>query len=207
MLNRLYIFGAGGHAKSALDILIDNEENLEITVVDKGATEAILGFQVLPESALFEKAEDGKIFFHIAIGDNTIRRAIAEKCLDYGYFPYSIVSKRAYVSKFAKLGRGTFIGEGVHIGPSASIGDFSIINTHTHIDHDVEIGAYTQLAPGVSVGGSTKLGRNSFVGISTAIIDRLRITDDVIIGSQSLVNKDIVTAGTYLGTPIRLLER
>lgn len=50
------------------------------------------------------------------------------------------------------------------------------------------------------------LGDNVVIGTNTVVIGPVRICDNVIIGSMSLVNKDIDEPGIYVGTPVRKIS-
>ena len=48
-----------------------------------------------------------------------------------------------------------------------------------------------------------ELGNNVIFGMGTCVIGPIKICDDVIIGSMSLVNKNITESGVYVGIPVR----
>jgi len=52
----------------------------------------------------------------------------------------------------------------------------------------------------------TVIGNRVSIG-SNATIMPVRIVDGVVIGAGSVVTKDIMKAGTYVGNPARLLKR
>ncbi len=42
---------------------------------------------------------------------------------------------------------------------------------------------------------------------NSIIMGNVRIVDNVMIGANSLVNKDLTEAGTYVGNPVKKLEK
>jgi len=50
------------------------------------------------------------------------------------------------------------------------------------------------------------LGSNIVIGTNTVVMGPVRICDDVVIGAMSLVNKDIIEPGTYVGCPARKIS-
>lgn len=50
------------------------------------------------------------------------------------------------------------------------------------------------------------LGDNVVIGANTVVIGPVRICDNVIVGALSLVNKDIVEPGVYVGAPVRKIS-
>ena len=51
-----------------------------------------------------------------------------------------------------------------------------------------------------------ELGNNVFIGVNTVLVGPLKICNDVIIATMSLVNSDIVEPGTYAGIPARKIS-
>ena len=90
---------------------------------------------------------------------------------------------------------------GVIINACAKIGVQSIVNTACVVEHDVVIGDFTMLAPHSTVCGFTKIGNNCWVGAGATINNVIKICDDVMLGSGSVVIKDIDESGTYVGVP------
>ena len=96
--------------------------------------------------------------------------------------------------------------DGVIINSSSIIGDFSIINTKTSIDHDCKIGDYVHIAPGVTISGGVKIGNNTFIGAGATIIQYKKIGKNTIIGAGSVVVNDLIESGTYAGIPARKVK-
>lgn len=51
-----------------------------------------------------------------------------------------------------------------------------------------------------------ELGDNVVIGANSVVIGPVKICDNVIIGAMSLVNKDIVAPGVYVGVPVRKIS-
>lgn len=203
-MKRIAIIGCGGHARSAADIIMDSFPCCEISFYDENAAagEHILnkyeksGVPVYPLEAL--ESTDTALF--IAIGDNKQREEYSEKYGTYGNIA-SVISKRAYISPFAKTGQGCFVGHGAHIGPEALVGDYAIINTAAVVEHEVMIGAFSHISVKAAVCGRCRIGRNVFVGAGAVIRDNIKICDNVTIGAGAVVVKDITSPGIYAGVP------
>jgi len=119
------------------------------------------------------------------------------------------------------IGDNSFIGPFVEIQNKVTIGENCKIQSHSFICELVTIGDNTIIAHGVmfindlfSNGGpangdkslwkSTRIGSNVSIG-SNATILPVNICDNVVIGAGSVVTKDIVKPGTYVGNPAKLL--
>jgi len=117
---------------------------------------------------------------------------------------------------------GVFIGPFCEIQSNVLIGKRTRVQSHTFICSNVSIGcdgfvghhvcfindnwASGERANGDrSKWGKTSIGDRVLIG-SGAIIFPVRIADDVIVGAGTLVNKDIVESGVYVGNPMRKIK-
>lgn len=203
-INRIVLFGCGGHARSVINVLRERNEKIEILLVDKNAhsKESIMGCSVVCEYELRE--DDG---YFIAIGENEERDRLYQHMLDKGMgYCMSVVSKYACIGVEAKIGRGTFVAANTYIGPLAEVGNNTIINTGSIVEHETVVGNNTHIAPNVTVCGRVRIGNNVFCGAGSTIIDKISICDNVIIGAGAVVKEDIVEAGTYVGIPARKIS-
>lgn len=118
-----------------------------------------------------------------------------------------------------KIGSDVFIGPFVEIQKDVTIGNRTRIQSHSFICELVTIGDDSVVAHGVmfindlySTGGpargdkslwrSTRIGNRVSIG-SNATILPVNVCDDVVIGAGSVVTKDIVTPGIYVGNPAK----
>lgn len=115
------------------------------------------------------------------------------------------------------IGDGSFIGPFVEIQKGVILGNRTKIQSHTFICELVTIGNDCFIGHGVMfindlfrdggpAGGnkakwkSTLLGNNISIG-SNATILPVQICDNVVIGAGSVVTKDILEEGIYMGNP------
>lgn len=199
----LYIIGCGGHARSVADVYMNINSANTIVFLDEKAKpqEKIFDYDVLSPS---ERLLNNNADYFIALGDNYIREQLFKKYERNKIL--SIVSSLSFISKFAKIGRGCFIGNFVHIGPDAEIGDNTIINNASVIEHGVKIGAHSHIAPNVAVSGNTIIGERVFIGVGASIRDNVSICNNVIVGAGSVVVKNISEEGVYAGCPAKRIK-
>ena len=87
------------------------------------------------------------------------------------------------------------IGNNVHITTGVTI------LTHGY-DWAVMHGKYGSI---LGSAGRVKIGNNVFIGVYTTILKGVTIADNVIIGANSLVNKDLLVEGVYAGNPAKFI--
>lgn len=89
----------------------------------------------------------------------------------------------------------------IEIGENVQITDGVKILTHGY-DWSVLKVKYGEV---LGSSGKVKIGNNVFIGINTTILKGTCIGDDIIIGANSLVNKDLYESGVYAGNPIKYI--
>lgn len=142
----------------------------------------------------------------IAIADSQVRSRI-QKSLpeDTKYFsfidPSAILMDRNIV-----IGDGSFIGANCVITTNVKIGNHSILNRNINIGHDVVIGDCFSAMAGSVVSGNVSIGNNCYMGNNSSIREKTTICDDVVIGMNGSVVKNIDKPGTYVGVPVNKIK-
>jgi sugar O-acyltransferase (sialic acid O-acetyltransferase NeuD family) len=104
------------------------------------------------------------------------------------------------------IGEGSIICAGSIITTNVKIGKHAHINLITTIGHDCVIGDYFTTAPGVQISGNETIGNRVYFGTRSCVKQRITICDDVVIGMNSGVVKNITEPGTYIGTPSKKIK-
>ena len=55
-------------------------------------------------------------------------------------------------------------------------------------------------------GGESTIGKGCYFGLRCTVINRIKITEDCIIGAGTVVVKNIGEKGTYVGVPARKVK-
>ena len=195
-MNRLIIIGAGGHGKVIADNAMKNGyEN--ICFVDDNAKGDIMGFPIIGTTADIERLNDENTDFIIGVGNNAVRKEIAEK---YDVNWASMIHPSAQLAFNAKIGKGTVVMANAVVNVCTTIGKHCIINTGAIIEHDNVIEDYVHISPGVKLSGAVLVGKNTWIGTGTSVINNIEICEDVVVGVGSVVVKSIKEPGTYFGT-------
>lgn len=72
--------------------------------------------------------------------------------------------------------------------------------------HDAVIEDYTTLYPSVNVSGMTTIGTGSEIGTGVNIIQGKTIARNVVVGAGSVVVKDLLESGTYVGISAKKIK-
>lgn len=198
-MNRLIIIGAGGHGKVIADNAFKNGYK-EICFIDDHAKGEIMGFPIVGTSEDIERFNDGNTDFIIGIGNNDVRKKVAET---YNVNWVSIVHPSAQIAFNAEIGKGTIVMANAVVNACANVGEHCIINTGAIIEHDNVIEDYVHISPNVALGGTVRVGALTHVGIGATVKNNTEICSDCTIGAGAVVVKNIKEPGTYVGVPIR----
>jgi len=196
-----FLIGASGHSKVIIEILEScgaeiygiSDSNQEISILNE--------YPVSNDSSL--KYIDPKIKVILAIGNNTIRKKLAET-LDCNYgnaiHPSSIVSKRL------QIGIGNVIMAGVCINSGVEIADHCILNTGSIVEHDCKIGKFVHLSPNCALAGNVTIGEGTHIGIGACIIQGVKIGSWVTIGAGSVIIEDVPDYAVVVGVPGKIIK-
>jgi len=113
---------------------------------------------------------------------------------------------RVVIGKNVEIGDGTVVMAGAVINPSSKIGEQSIINTSSVIEHDSQIGNFSTIAPKVAMGGGVQIGNFSTISIGATVKHLIKIGDDVVVGANSLVLKNLPNNIVAYGLPAKKIR-
>lgn len=209
----LLIIGAGGHARSILDISIENNEYNIIGCIDatypyRTNVDFMEDIKIVGnDSCLQQLYQDGVKNIFVAIGENKLRNMLYDQVVQIGFTPVNIISKHARISERAILGKGICIMAGAVVNVNCNIEDNCIINTNCSIDHDCNIGKSVHIAPGCAISGYVKIGEQSHLGTGCIVIDRVSIGKKTYIGAGSVVVKSIENGVLAYGVPAKKIKK
>ena len=172
----------------------------DIRFLDDQATGMCMDFPIIGVTGDIQSFDDGKTDFLIAIGNNAVRKQIAEKyCVNW----VSLVHPSAQVGVHVSIGKGTVVMAGAILNPCSVIGEHCIINTGAIVEHDNVISDYVHLSPGTKLSGMVTVGEGTWIGTGASVVNNIEICDHVVIGAGSVVIRNIRTKGTYVGVVSR----
>lgn len=198
----LILIGGGGHCKS----VIEAAESAGYSILGVLDMPEDVGKQILSTKVIGTDddipAYVDKADFVITVGfikNSSTRIRLFNQVKDVGGKLATIIASTAYVSKYASIGDGTVVLHHAFVNAGARVSENVIVNSCANIEHDAVIGAHTHVSTGVMVNGEVYIGQRCFIGSQSVIANNIHICDDVIIGAGSVILKDIIEPGTYVG--------
>lgn len=202
MQEAVILIGGSGHAKVIIDCICAASGQV-FGILDDGLEPGtkVLDVPVLGKTADYVRYAEHP--FLIAIGNNQVRRRIAES-MDVRW--YTAIHPAATVSEHAVIGPGTVVMPRAVINSSACVGAHCIINTGAIVEHDNRLEDYVHISPGAALGGTVKVGEGTHIGIGAAVRNNIQICGGCVIGAGAAVVKDITEPGSYAGVPVRKIK-
>lgn len=193
----MYLYGASGHAKVIIDILNSQQEEIKALIDDNHNLTELCGLSVAHSA-------EGLSPIIISIGNNAIRKTIAEKLnCDFGIGVHS----SAIVSPSATIGNGTVVMQGAIIQAEATIGKHCIINTGATVDHECFIEDYVHISPNATLCGNVHIGEGTQIGAGSVIVPGVKIGKWSLICAGSVVTKDIPDNCMAAGNRCKVLKQ
>ncbi|KGI55913.1 NeuD/PglB/VioB family sugar acetyltransferase [Campylobacter sp. MIT 97-5078] len=174
MKEKLLIIGAGGHAKSCVDV-IEKEGKFEILgFVDNDANiKKVFEYEVLGCDDDLPRLFKTCKFAFLGIGQiksPDLRVKLFKRLKSIGFCLPTIISPLAYVSKHAFISNeASIIMHQALINTNAKIGKACIINTKALIEHDAVVEDFCHISTAAVVNGECKVAQKSFVGSNSML--------------------------------------
>lgn len=208
-MTNIVIIGAGGFGREVqwlIERINEQEQTWNILgYVDDGMAvdTNVDGYRVLGGIDYLRSVKEN-VAVVCAIGSSKTRKKVISRLLEQSNITFpNLVDPSAIMSGRIKIGQGNIICAGNILTVDIEMGDFNIINLDCTVGHDVMIDSFVTVYPSVNISGMVEVGSETELGTGTQIIQGKRIGANVIIGAGSVVVKDILEAGTYVGVPAR----
>lgn len=196
--DKVYLYGASGHAKVVLDIARQAYMDVPCLIDDNEAVKELAGLPVVHSA-------DSLSPLIVTIGDCQIRRKVVEKLGNIGYV--TVIHPSAVKAESVKLGQGIVVMAGAILNPFVEVGNHCIINTGASLDHDVKVGDFVHIAPHCTLCGGVEVGEGTWIGSGTTVIQGIKIGKNCYIGAGSVVVKDIPDNCKAYGNPCRVIAK
>ncbi len=201
----MVILGAGGHGRVVLDVIQQAGEHKPVGFLDNNRSLHGRRVDGLPVLGGLEQLEElkkrgirGAI---VAIGDNGVRRAMADILEADGFELLNAIHPSAQLANTVNVGRGVVIAAGALVCAHCQIGDYVILNTGCIVDHESMIGTCAHICPGVRLAGHVTVESGAFIGIGATVIQNLRVGFESVVGAGSVVVNNVDPMTTVVGVP------
>lgn len=208
----IVLFGAGLHANVCIDIF-EKKGNYNIVGIIDSIAEVgsnLYGYKILgrQEDIISLKLKYKIDVGFISIGDNYSRKFVRDAIISLvpNFIFVNAIHNSVSIGRNVKFGVGIAIMANVVVNPNAEIEDFCILNTGAQLEHNCFMGEFSHLSAGSITGGKVNIGKFSTITLGVTIMDRLTIGENTVVGSGSLVTKDIPDNVLAYGTPAKIIR-
>jgi sugar O-acyltransferase (sialic acid O-acetyltransferase NeuD family) len=193
MQMKLALFGYGGHAR---EVASQIDQKVTFFVDNEYANDVAKPIsQFNPEEYVMM----------VAVADSKDRFDIVQKLpKETQYFTY-IHPTVLILDDNIELGEGSFIGANSILTTNIKIGKHAILNRGNHIGHDCQIGDYFSAMPNAVVGGNVTIGDKVYMGSCSNIREKINISNNITIGMNAAVVKNLIDEHIYIGVPAKKL--
>jgi sugar O-acyltransferase (sialic acid O-acetyltransferase NeuD family) len=195
-MDKILLVGAGGHARSCIDVLEEKNQFEIAGLIEKGESISnnSLGYSVIgtdDDLKVLRQQYKNALITVGQIKSPKIRIKLYKLLKELDFTLPVIVSSRAYVSKHARIGEGSIVMHGVIINANAIIGNNCIINNHALIEHDVVIGDHCHIATGAIINGEVSVENETFIGSGAVTKQAIAIGKNCVIGAGVVLKNNI----------------
>ena len=212
---RIILIGCGEQARVSIDA-IEEQGCYEIaglvTNDEAELNRRVYGYSVVCldrdlKTFLDESPDVIGYFLGVGMGSgNMKRREEIYVRLDRMLPVVSVISPESVVSRYARLGRGVFLEAYTRIANGVTIGNHSIIQSFTSINHDQTIGENVLVGCNVSMAG-VSVGDDTIIADGSSIGFKKRVGRNCLITDGTVVTKDIPDDVIAYGNPAKTMPR
>ena len=200
----LILIGAGGHARSCID------------VIEQQGCFQIAGFVGLPEQRYArhlgypvigidsDLPELAKIYHYALITIGQIQTAkhrmrLYQQVEQLGFQLPVITAPTAHVSRNATIGTGTIVMHGAIVNAGVSVGNNCIINSRALLEHDARIENHCHISTGAIINGNANIASGSFVGSGSVIKEGITLGHGCVVGMGLAVRHNLADYVRFVG--------
>jgi sugar O-acyltransferase (sialic acid O-acetyltransferase NeuD family) len=142
----------------------------------------------------------------VAVGNPSDRKKIVESLPKNAKFFTHIHESVLIMDKNIQIGEGSIICAGSILTTNINVGKHTHLNLLTTIGHDTVVGDYFTTAPGAKISGNCNIGECVYFGTNSSVREKITICDNVTIGLNGGVVKNINEEGVYGGVPVKKIK-
>ncbi|MCF2490437.1 acetyltransferase [Dyadobacter sp. CY347] len=197
----MLLYGAGGHAKVMVSLLLDLRIEVHAIFDDNPARKTFAGSSVI-------NIYNPDLFVHepliLAIGNNFIRKELALK-VDHSFV--NVFHSSCLIESNVQFGVGNVVLHWAVIQTETVIGNHCIINTGSIVEHECRISDFVHIGPGSVLCGNVSIGECTLIGAGSVVVPNVIIGKNCVIGAGSVVTKHIPDGAIVRGNPARIIKQ
>jgi len=211
-MKNIILIGGGNQAHYTIDIIEKQNQYNIVGIIDSihDIGSEIHGYEVIGRQENIKKIVNKYNVFGgvITIGDNFIRYKVAEEILsqisDFNFI--NAIHPSVIIGKDVEIGKGVVAMAGCIFNPKSKIGNFCFFATGAQVEHDCVFEDYSSISAGSITGGYVVVGKFSAITLGVTIFDRVKIGRNSVVGSGSLVTKDLPNNVLAYGNPCKIIR-
>tara|TARA_B110000438_G_scaffold253391_1_gene258975 strand:+ start:88 stop:747 length:660 start_codon:yes stop_codon:yes gene_type:complete len=211
------IYGANGCGRGVMPFareqlqLLDTPLDRLVYVDDNLGGKVINGHPVLTYSE-FSKMDASEHRVVIAVANTSMRKKLAERCLNDGHKFWSVKALNTVIMDDVKIGEGAILNPFVTLTSNIKIGQHFHANIYSYVEHDCVIGDYVTFAPAVKCNGNIIIEDHAYIGAGAVIKQGESgkptvIGQGAVVGMGAVVTKSILPGTTVVGNPAKPLVK
>lgn len=210
MIKTLAIIGSGDLGQQIAHYAIsDNHYGRVVFIDDFAKQSSINAIAIIGTTKDIVDLYKNKLFDELIIGvgyKHLLKRKqlfeVFSKIIPFG----TIIHSSSWVDESSVIKAGCVIYPSCSLDSNSFIEENTIINIGCTIAHDTIIGAHSFLSPRVALAGFVKVDELCVLGINSTIIDNLKISSGTQLGGGTVLIKDVLDSGLYVGNPARKIR-
>lgn len=203
-LESIYIIGGSSGAKIAKSIFEITNPNITLYYVECYSNDIISNKLYDNVNDSLEDLKSPNIGYFIATGDNQIRKEHYNLIKSHtNKEPINCIHPSSVIMS-KNVGYGNLICPNSVIHVDAKVGNCTIINTGSIVEHDCTVGDFAQISPNVTLCGNVKIGNCSFISAGSTIIPKITVGENTVVAAGSVVIKDVPSDVMVAGIPSKI---
>lgn len=149
--------------------------------------------------------QEDDVFF-IAMGEPKWRKHYAEMIEKKGGSFLSIICPCVSINPTATIGAGSFVSGWSCISDNVVLGKHTIVHVFCDLGHDVKVGDYSSIEAYSFLGGMSEVGEESIMHVRSTLIRHKKIGNNVEVGSNSVVMRNVADGLHVFGNPAKKID-
>jgi len=191
MTRKLILLGGGGHCKSCIDVIEQSKQFQIVGILDtlEKVGQKVLAYDTIGTDEQIDELVAEECEFLVTVGQirsPKVRLKLFAQLQASNATIATVISPRAYVSHYAKIGAGTIVMHDALVNADAQIGQNCIINSKALIEHDVLIEDHCHISTAAVLNGGVTVKEGTFFGSNAVSKESVNTSKEAFIKAGSL---------------------